>query len=244
MTEIVVFDIWGDYAQFKKNYTTTSPISYGIPPRSTVAGLIAAIVGLGRREYYQYFSLDKAWISVRVLSPIKRIQITESFINTKDGFVIPVKKKGHEPRILVRIDFVKDPKYRIYLVHKDTNLVKKLIELLSEHKCVYTPYFGISELIANFQFVGTFTAEKIKTSEDVPINSIVPFDALEQGSVKIAPAQSIAIENMPLYINENRVAEKYSKIVYDENGEPLMVKPKSHYWRLENGENIMFFSGA
>lgn len=255
---VIAFDVWSDFAHFKKNYTTTSPVSFGVPPRTTVTGLIAAIIGLGKKEYYEYFKLDVSKISLRVLNPIKRIQLTESLVWTKDTFypyAIKVKESsllfepfsGQNPHILVRIDFIKNPKYRIYFWHKDGQLMDELEKFLKEHKSVYTPYLGISELIANFSYVGRFKVEQRNSNDFVEINSIIPFkivdkvDVMQAGNGQKRPPK-IMVESMPIYINADRVGEHYGKIIYEEEGKPIRVKLKHHYWNVSNGENIVFFS--
>ena len=47
----LVFDIKGDYGHFKKYYTTSSPLTFSIPPRTTVSGMIGALIGLDKEEY-------------------------------------------------------------------------------------------------------------------------------------------------------------------------------------------------
>ena len=44
----LVFDIKGDYGHFKKYYTTSSPLTFSIPPRTTVSGMIGALIGRSR----------------------------------------------------------------------------------------------------------------------------------------------------------------------------------------------------
>ena len=49
---LIVFDIWGDYAYFRRGYTTTSTLTYPFPSRTTIAGFIAGILGYPRNSYY------------------------------------------------------------------------------------------------------------------------------------------------------------------------------------------------
>ena len=156
MDKILVFDVWGEYAHFRKYYTTTSPLSFSIPPRTAISGLIGAILGLPKDEYLKYFSKQQAQIAVRILNPIKKVRLAENLINTKDDYFIPIKKGAHSPRTQIRFEFVKDAKYRIYLYHTDPNIFNKAKSMLLHHKCVYTPCLGITEHIANFEFIGRF----------------------------------------------------------------------------------------
>ena len=40
---VLVFDIWGDFAHFRRFETTTSPLTYPFPTGSAIAGYLAAI---------------------------------------------------------------------------------------------------------------------------------------------------------------------------------------------------------
>ena len=82
---LLVFDVWGDYAHFRRFYTTTSPLTFPIPPRTAICGLIGAILGLEKtnNEYLKYFKLKDAFIGLRLLKPVKKTIISENFIHTK-----------------------------------------------------------------------------------------------------------------------------------------------------------------
>ena len=55
----LVFDISASYGHFKKPYTTTSPLTYSIPTRTAVTGIIAAMLGLGKEEHLKHFQRSK-----------------------------------------------------------------------------------------------------------------------------------------------------------------------------------------
>ncbi|MEW6070945.1 MAG: CRISPR-associated protein Cas5, partial [Candidatus Thermoplasmatota archaeon] len=44
--EPLVFTIKGQFAHWRKWFTTTSPLTYSFPPRTAVIGLIGAILGV------------------------------------------------------------------------------------------------------------------------------------------------------------------------------------------------------
>ena len=70
--KILVFDIWGEYAHFKKIYATTSALSYVVPPKTSIYGYIGAILGLEKEDniYLKSFSDKKCLIGISVRSPI------------------------------------------------------------------------------------------------------------------------------------------------------------------------------
>ena len=46
--ELLIFDIRGEYGHFRKYNTTTSPLTYSIPTRTAIAGILGAILGMER----------------------------------------------------------------------------------------------------------------------------------------------------------------------------------------------------
>ena len=46
--EILIFDIQSEYGHFRKYNTTTSPLTYSIPTRTAIAGILGAILGMER----------------------------------------------------------------------------------------------------------------------------------------------------------------------------------------------------
>ena len=65
LMEILAFNIRGKFAHFRKFYSNSSALSYFIPPRTTIIGLIAGMLGLERDSYYEDFSLDNCDTGVR-----------------------------------------------------------------------------------------------------------------------------------------------------------------------------------
>lgn len=108
-----VFEVHGPIAMFRKPYTTTSAVSFAFPPPTAVAGMIAAIVGIGNgseldatnADYWSYMKGTR--VSVRIASRISWRKHSVNFSNTKD----PQKN----PRIQVKHQFVGLPRYRIYV---------------------------------------------------------------------------------------------------------------------------------
>jgi len=115
--KVLVFDIWGDYAHFKKIETTTSPLSYSIPTGTALSGIVATILGKARDSYYLLFSSENAKLAIRLLNPIKKRRININLIKTDDGFYLWDIK--NTPRSPTPFEFVKEPKYRIYIWLKD-----------------------------------------------------------------------------------------------------------------------------
>lgn len=236
MTEkLLAFDIWGDYAYFRRGYTSTSTISYPFPSRTTIAGLVSGILGLEKDSYHDLFNENNSKIGLRILNPIKKININLNYINTKEGFLLSDIKSN--PRVQVQAEFLKDVKYRIYVSLSDNQYMNELFSLLNEHKSVYTPCLGISECIANFNLVYDDLLKLNKQNgTNVDINSILlknKYDLL------IEPKKKYGVVKSPGFMYSDRVVYKFLEHYYEENGNSIKIK-QGEYYKVGD-ENIALY---
>jgi CRISPR-associated protein Cas5h len=232
MKSIQVFDLWGDLGHFKKPYTITSPLSFAFPPRTTVAGIISAIIGLGKNEYADLFPKKDAHIGLRILDPVKKMRMSQNLIDTKTAKLFSKIKQ----RTQIRIEYVKDPKYRIYFHHTDKEIFDRLKSFLQRHESVYTVSLGLSELLANFQYVGELGIEKKAKGSLVEIHSIASNVKIE---VEFEEGKEYFSATIPLEMGSDRVVTEFGTVLYERNGKTLLAKTKS-FFELENGERIVF----
>jgi len=242
--KVLVFDVWSDYAHFRKIYTTTSPLTFSIPPRTALCGLIGAMIGLEKEhnEYLRNFAIKKTKIGLKILNPIKKVRIAENLIHTKNAKGIGMNLITE--RTQINFEFLKDPKYRIYFW--DSNgLLDALKKQLSGHKSVYTPCLGLSENIANFEFIGEFVTSTQKSKNGNIIHSVIPIEKLrdEQG-MEFASGLEYFSERIPVEMNSERIVTKYSDILFERNGKPIQTKMKEPYIEIRyddnSKENIVF----
>lgn len=240
MQNVLVFDIWGDYGHFRKFYTTSSPLTFSIPPRTSLCGLLGAIVGLGKDKYLNYFSKKDAQIALRLLNPIKKTRLGINLINTKGNHWILVRKSGHEPRTQIRTEFIKDAKFRVYVFHADENIYKTLKENLSQHKSFYTPSLGLSELLCNFSYLGEIGVTEIG-EEETTVHSVVSISQLaaSKESIIFEGGKKYFKERLPIEMTPERIVTEYGEVIYEAEGKEIKVVPKK-FWELKNGERIIF----
>ena len=239
---MLIFDLWGDYGHFKKFYTTTSPLTFPFPPRPTIAGILAAISGIDKDEYLQFFTRDQAQIGIKLLSPTKKIRLTENFINTKDLKQFMFAKYRNHTQI--RLELLKDPCYRIYFSHKDPELFIKILNLLREHKTVYTVSLGLSEFLADFRFIAECSAEKVAGKGQTQVNTAIShFDEIV---IDFEKDKSYFSTILPGEMLPGRIVSEYNKVYYEGDGKPLVCNP-AEVWKViydesgnRLGENIVF----
>lgn len=238
--KILVFDIWGDYGHFRKFYTTSSPLTFSFPPPSTISGILGAIFGVGKDEYLSVFSLDRCNIALKIVNPVKKVRMGINLINTKGDYWMLYSNKYHEPRTQIRTEFLKDPYFRIYFAHEDEKVFKTIAELLKGHKSTYTVSLGLSELLADFKYVGEYDSENRSDDELVELQTPVTESELIKNGLEIESGKKYFKEKMPIKMNQERIVEKYDDVIFEPDGKTIKARVKNYY-RLENGENITFF---
>jgi len=245
--KVLVFDVWGDYAHFRRFYTTTSPLTFPIPPRTALCGLIGAIIGLDKEDndYLKYFSIDDAFIGLRLLTPVKKTMIAQNLIHTKDAKGIGMNLITK--RTQINFEFIKDPKYRIYFYHSDEAIYQKTKDMLATHKSVYTPCLGLSENIANFAFVGEheISIHEASQSEYQTIHSVIPANKIvKEKGLKFDSDMKYFSIRLPIELNTERVVLKYDDIIFEGNCQPISAKLNDTCFSVlsDNGEqqNIVF----
>lgn len=230
----LVFDIWGDYAHFRKIETTTSPLTYLIPTGTSLLGLLSAIIGLKRDSYYELFSPESTKFAIRILNQIRKTRINLNLINTKKGFFLWDIKEN--PRTIIPFEFVKHPKYRIYFWTKHKEIHRKIKEYLEKHQSFYTPYMGISELIANFEYIGEFDVKgPQKTIESEEIHSVIRKD---RARLIVEEGKNYVLERIPLYMDKNRVVKEYADVLLEVNAKPMRIVDGEYY--TVGNENVIF----
>jgi len=240
---MVAFDIWADFGHFRKGYTTTSPLTYSFPSRTAISGLVAAIIGLKRDSYYNLFQENNSAVAIQILNPIKRININQNLIDTKKGYFLWDIKDQSKSRTQIRYEYLKDPKYRIFIWLKDDEKFKSLYDMVSNRKNVFSLYMGISEHIAQFMPYngGYVIAEYRETNgEIVKIHSIIPSDKAKISIDQNDKNYVYSIERVPGFMDEKRVVKKYIDLYYEENGKPLKII-SGKYYNIGGDINILPF---
>lgn len=249
--KVVAFDVWGDYAHFRCFFTTASPLTYSFPPPTAIRGMIGAVLGLGKKEYLR--ATADLYVGIRLLNPARKVRWGQSIVNTKrgnDAFDPTLFKKvkaKNAPRSLIKIEYLRNPKYRIY-VGGDSPLLDDLKILLENHQNYYTVYLGISELIASFAYAGSFKGELL-SSESCEIHSVFPKDVLdpERGLQLILESDvKLVKERVPVCLSVDREPLLYQDVVVEVRGKPVKVvlKGNSSVYRLNDGEVVYLWPPA
>ena len=236
MSKIIIFDIWGDYAHFKKPYTTTSPLTYSIPSRTALTGIFGAFLGIRKDKNNEDLNYSKCNLSIRIMNPIKKTIINQNLINTKTAEKMSrMKSKGG--RTQIRIENLKDVKYRIYVEIFSEKEHNDLLSRLKNHSPVFTPSLGISENLANFSFIEE--VEYKKEMGDIKLHSVLNIEKIQPQNVIFEEGKEYFVDTYSLEMQEDREVLKYGEILIERKGQEIAVR-NIEYIALSNGENIMW----
>lgn len=240
--KLIVFDIWGDFAHFKKFYTTSSPLTFSFPPPPTIAGIIGAIYGAekSQNDYLRLFMNEKCKLGVQILRPIKKIRMGINLSETK-GKNIYRPASTPNVRTQIRTEFIRFPQYRLFFAHQSEGIYQKVRANLVEHRTSFTISLGLSELIANFKFVGEFEFDNTKSEGFVEIvTPILANNLVSPDSIEIQKDKMYFKERIPVFMTPERLVTNYDDVLFESNGGTIIAKVKLHQV-LSDGTNIAFF---
>lgn len=230
--KFLVFDIYSEYAHFKKPYTTTSPLTFSVPPVSAIIGLISAIIGLDKNEYTEFFTAQNCKMAIRIIRPIKKVRMGLNLIKTNKTFC---KIDNRKP---TKVEYLKDPEYRVFFHHDDSGIYNKFKNHLENHSCVYTVSLGLSENLANFNYVGEYIAKEQLVKDFCQISSMINLEYLGKGEIDFNEVGEYFTENIPFWMTKERLVKEYATVIYERNGKPIIAKPKSTFYIEEINENF------
>ena len=256
--ELTWFDVKGYMAHFRKFFSTTTSLSYVFPPRTTLMGLVAAIIGMDKDSYYELFSPRNLFISVRILSPVRVVLQTINYLKVKEQPEYTIRGLYKEDtgylkvyeRIQVTTEFVINgwsPEntlaYRIFVasLSQDTHqYVEKLNDYLNRGVSIYPVSLGPAYALAWIEGHGRITAVEEESSGGNLINLIspVPLDYVEEIDVGLGEKTIYYEEKVPRDMMNGRITRSTADYLVPV-GKPLKVrltKGVTYYTFVEDGD--------
>lgn len=229
-----MFELTGDYGHYRKVYSTTSPLTYTIPTRTSLTGLMAAIIGLDKDSYHTQMSPENIGVGVKILKPIEKTTINLNLIDTKTNMYLwdtPRESK----RTQIPYEFLKNPGYCIYARLQHPELLGNLKAMLEERKSHYTPCMGLSECIAQIKYIGCHKGAEKEINGKTSVETVINTD---KNNLVLEAGKRYGRERIPLHMNEERKVLEFGEIVYESNAKSLTVD--SGTLVKVDGENITF----
>jgi len=245
--EIFLFHLKGKMAHFRRFYSNSSALTYTIPPRTTVCGIVAGLMGYERDSYYEDFSLENCDITIALNNPIKKTMQKMNLLMVKSLNDLNGSKPNHSQvptEYLIPQNIREDEiDYKVWINFKNVWMKEKFEQLIAVNSPFYKTNaiscaLGLAHNIGRFEYNGKYSGMNEIEEADVLIYSAVPVDNI----IEIAQKEeqlSLIIEELPLEFDENRTLTKNGKkrLLFSRTGVPINLKVKE-YIQLENGEKI------
>jgi len=248
--KVLVFDIGSEYGHFRKFNTTTSPLTYGIPTRPAITGLLGAILGIEREistgkfrdgviSVSEIFAKDNANIAVQLINPLKKINIAFNLLDTEKAAASFFNIKQ---RTQIEFELLKDPSFRLFISLADDMVFSELIDRVKKNRTYFTPYLGLSQFTATVEFKDLTEVKPLAGNTFQEVVTAVNLSNTDKND-PIQFDRSIDFkytsDTMPVEMLRDRVVTEYSEVVMETNGRTIKIKSDKIY-QTEGFGNILF----
>lgn len=248
---MIIFDIVGKFASFKKFYTNSSSMSYTFPPRTTLEGIIASIMGYDFNSYYEKFSFDKSLISVSLRSHVRTYVGTLNYIkilkSSPSGTIKSIlEKKGYDYtqipfEMIIPENFSQNIIYRIYFKSNDDSFMNEFSDKIKNKKPVYPISLGNANMLASINFIAD--AKIIKISNQNQFLSVISPSPLKYvDNICIQDNVHIQKDVFPVSFDNDRNPRTMTYI-FEREGRAYKIKTNKPVLNIRYNnidENILF----
>ncbi|PSQ04030.1 type I-B CRISPR-associated protein Cas5 [Halobacteriales archaeon QS_6_71_20] len=225
------FELRGPWGHFRRVAGNVVKQTYRIVPRTTVAGIVAAIVGLDRDSYYDAFGPSVSAMAVEPVAPLRTMNLPQNTLSTAKEHMATMPSRGHarvslpdptEPRQQHNYEVLVDPAYRIDLRLADEELRCRLRARLESGTSYYPPSLGLSEHLAEVEYLGKFEVTP-NDAETTTVDSAV-VEAVDD--VELEPGSEVRVERSPAFMEadgDGRTTTGFRSQAYAADASPLRV---------------------
>lgn len=235
--EVISFDISGKIAHFRKYYANNTALSFSIPPRTTIMGMLAAISGLPKDSYYELFSSRNIDIGVALHTRTKKTIHRLNLMRVLG----PSDFRGSKGRIQTPFEIVtgedlKDSTitYRIFLrpLEIPNEDYKRLKDLLQTKGNNFVLTLGAASFNASLSEYQEYEAEERKALPGFEyFDSAINSDDVENIELLVEDGGRVSIveeELMPadFVANYNRELQKMNRMLFSVSASQLKARLK------------------
>lgn len=236
--EVVTFSWQAKYGHFLRAESNVNALTYPVPPRTAVLGLLGAILGLEKDVLA--LELADAQITVCGAPPEKfwhRVKLRKDPPASIPWQVRKGQKGSTAPEkaALIRQEWLWRPKFRIHATLPDQEkLFSELVDRLRLRRWHFTPCMGLSEMLADVLFESCHTAETLPPGR-YSVSGLCPEDVTKlYGPYGI----SVHMLHMPHSVTHDRMFEHKGYYI-ERQGKTILVETKN---ARKVGEEVVILS--
>lgn len=229
--EFVMFDVAADMAHFRRQYAITTALTYAIPPRTALCGLVGAVLGLPKNESLVNFVDELAIFGLQILRSVRTAHVSINLVQTKDNKWF--RLKGENPRTAMRYEVIREPRFRIMFSHP--TLRASLEDALNNKETSYTPSLGLAWMIAWFEGDCSVESAELVLDDTGTQRLLSPVRSDDiQGEILWNVDGLYQRVRMPAEMQPDRQVTRYESYIIDTMGNAIETSLK-RYWRFDDG---------
>ena len=235
--QILELKLTGKFAHFRKFYTNASSLTYIIPPRTTICGLLASIMQIKRDGYYDIMSSENLGVAISLVPNIYYHKVFQTLNYAQDATPkIPINDLSAHKQCrleLLKAQGSEDLEWILFLCfdRMKSNVFTELENKIKVKDFGYGLYLGQRQFIAHLELIRTYNQGEFE-----PISESDYLDsAIERELIEGITSQDcdLIMERMPLEQEliegkrkSYRQTKRFGNIVIETNGKRIPGKFK------------------
>lgn len=241
MIALISFQLSGRFAHFLRAEAGASALSYPIPPRTVILGLIGAVLGLEKDNPQVVLEPFNVALSGKVPHGLwhkakLRKDPPESLPRVIKRSQIEDKTTKPERATLIAQEWLFNPSYTVW-VSLPESYHEEFERRVRERKWYYQPSLGLSEMMADLQYLGSETAKPLPSG----CHEVSSVFRQGKGEIQVPKVleRNLALNllRMPRSVTSERVFT-HEGYILEKNGSPIPVQTSEGY--EVSGKVIMF----
>lgn len=208
--KVLVFDLKGGLAHFRRPDTTNTHATYPFIPYTSVRGLAGSILGMDEFQ-------GSVLTGIQIISPVRTTVQQMSMLGK--GWL----GSGSEFNRPTAIELLVNPSYRIYWTGDHT---EQLTDYIKSRRSMYHTYLGSAFALTFPDYVGVFEGDIIEKDSEITCCTVVPIDLISR--LKTTPGtQYSRVGGMHYEFLGDRCFGRTGSILYEPLGQCISFKPKT-----------------
>jgi len=252
--DVLSFHLKGKIGHFRRYYCNSSSLTYSVPPRTTICGILAGVLGMERDSYYEQFSLENCDIAVALRGPIKKQIQTLNLLMVKSNNDLNGSQEFHSqtPTELIlpaniRTDALH---YQVWVHHKETNIMDALHGILGKvdygYGSAYIPVsIGTAYNLGWLEYGGKVEGIDRCSEEALEYDSVLPVILLKDLCLDNIPDEGYQFirEELPMEFDKDRrlTPRGMGDVLINLTAARIKAKMKRHV-DLASNERIVWLS--
>lgn len=244
---VLSFRWFAKYGHFLRAEANASALTYPVPPRTAVLGMLAAVLGLEKDSLPNILQNARIALTLPEGLPQRFTHRAKLRKDPPTALAWTIKKTqkidketAPEKATLNLQEWLWKPDFQIHVALPEQHeLFEILVERIKNQRWHFCPCMGLSELLAEIEFLEYSAAIPCENGE-IEINSLCPTIAVEK---IIANQEDLGIQllRLPHNVNSERIFEHQSYYL-EYQGRPFPVKT-TQAWTLGgklNNKRVIF----